>query len=293
MITKLENDFLILHISDQGAEMQSVYSKKLNREILWQADKSIWARHAPVLFPFVGKSKNDSYHFNGTDYPMVQHGFARDKKFTISEQLNDRVVFELQEDEDTLAIYPFRFILQIRYSLKENQITCNYRVINTDTNQLLFSIGAHPGFVCPLFESENFSDYRLLLEKKETPLRYLLSGGLQNGETENAGFIQGDLELKKELFEKDAIVLKNIGSNSILLSSDNYSLSFSWNNMPFFGIWTKLPGAGFICLEPWAGIADSVNSSGNLEEKEGTIKLKTNEQYECGFSFSPQSGSSV
>lgn len=289
-LTTLENDFFSICISAHGAELHSVYSKKLDKELLWSGYDKVWARHAPVLFPIVGKLKNDSYTFNEKPYSLPQHGFARDMEFKIASNIVsdnfDSIIYELDSNESTLEKYPFPFALQIKYKLENEKLYCNYKVKNTGDTEMYFSIGSHPGFVCPLMESERLSDYTITFDKEETAQRNLLDAGLFNGIQEEIIQDKKHIPLSKELFEKDAIVLKGLNSKILQLHSNNYTLNFFWHNMPYFGIWAKKGNEEFICLEPWAGLADSIFSSGNIKEKEGIITLSPNKVFECGFGIS-------
>jgi galactose mutarotase-like enzyme len=286
VLYELSNEFLSLKISAKGAEMHSVFSKKLNREILWQADPAVWARHAPVLFPIVGKLKNDSYTFGRDTYSLPQHGFARDKEFKATEVSGTDIVFELREDESTLAVFPFPFILKIRYSLEDNTVKCDYTVRNPSERDMYYSIGAHPGFICPLFENEKFSGYTLEFEHPETSKRQLLEGGLRSGAKKRV-IKDRFIPLTKDLFSKDAIVLDDLKSNRLKLTSSKYTLFFNWYRMPYFGIWTKAGCESFVCLEPWAGVADDIHTTGDLGRKEGIYCLSGHSEFNCGFSFSP------
>lgn len=285
-LAKLANDFFEICVSAHGAELHSVYSKKLNKELLWQADEKVWGRHAPVLFPVVGKLKNDSYTFDRKSYSLPQHGFARDMEFKIVSTKSDSIIYELNATDETLKKYPFHFSLQIEYKLENEKLHCTYKVKNTGDIEMYFSIGSHPGFICPLIEGEQLSDYTISFEKDETAKRNLLDGGLFNGIHEDIIVNKKHIPLSKELFEKDAIVLKGLNSEALQLHSKNYTLNFFWHNMPYFGIWAKKGNEEFICLEPWAGLADSTNVSGNIKEKEGIIALSPNKVFECGFGIS-------
>ena len=280
----LKNENFNLKVNSKGAEVSSFFSKQLNKELLWQADKEVWARHAPVLFPIVGKLKNNTYIYKGATYTLPQHGFARDCDFELMEQSESSLVFELNENAETLKNYPFRFSLKIKYQLKPHGFSCTYLVSNPDTAPLYFSVGAHPGFNCPLFENEKTEDYRLVFEEEDFIERHLIQEGLISQQTEKILLKNKTLPLQTALFDKDAIVLKNLSSRSLKLQSNNYCLQFAWFNMPYYGIWTKPGSSGFICLEPWAGIADGTNTNGNLVDKEGIICLNKKEEHECGFS---------
>ena len=285
MVHHLENSNYKVSIKESGAELCSFLNKETKLEYVWQADPAIWPRHAPVLFPIVGKVPNNQYQFEGRIYALSQHGFARDQDFTLKDQTATALSFELTSSEETLAIFPFPFRLEIRYELTDNALAISYTVENTGEAEMFFSIGGHPGFSCPLFPDEKFTDYYLEFEKPETQDRYLLNNGLLNGETEP--ILQGtaELPLDYDFFEKDAIVLKGLTSERITLKSKNHAhgLDFEFKGYPYFGIWTKERNAPFICLEPWHGIASSVSDSGELTEKEGVLKLAPQQQFACSY----------
>ena len=281
----LENEFYKISVSALGAELNSVYSKELKKEMLWHADKEVWARNAPVLFPIVGKLKDNTCEYQGKKFHLPQHGFARDKEFKVIKKNKDSILLELKETEETYLIYPFQFNLQIAYELAGEVIKCTYTVNNPENKDLYFSIGAHPGFICPMYEGEKLADYRIEFGTGENSRRRVLQDGLFNGAYETIFESPGSLVLSKSFFDKDAVVFDDLKSTSLKLISKKYCLNFSWFNMPYFGIWAKKGMEQFICLEPWAGVADSLDSLGKLEEKEGIIKLAKGQQYVCGFSF--------
>ncbi|MES2590065.1 MAG: aldose 1-epimerase family protein [Bacteroidota bacterium] len=284
----LENDYLKLEIVSLGAELKSVFKKGIQKEVLYQGDSPFWNRSSPVLFPIVGKLKDNFYHLEDREYVLGQHGFARDFDFEQLEKKSNLVRFSLKYSEVSLEKYPFKFELKISYRLILNRVEVNYEVCNIDSKTLPFSLGAHPGFTCPVFENERFEDYYLEFEHQENLERHLLntSSGLFNGEKELVLIDSNHLDLDYSYFEKDALVFKNMKSMWIKLRSkkSDYCLKFSFENYPSFGIWTKAQ-APFICLEPWFGLADSENSSGVFTEKEGMIFLAPSEKFECAFSF--------
>lgn len=285
----LENDLVKVSVTSAGAELVEIIYKPTGINYLWSGDSAVWGRRAPVLFPIVGKVKNNQYTYKGKSYSLPQHGFARDKDFKVVEQSNSSITLSLRSDETTLEVYPFQFELQITYQLNQTKLSTIYKVINLDSGDMYYSIGAHPGFTCPLLPNEAFTDYRLVFNKKETLSRILLQGGLRSDDTEQVLLMedQQTLPLNKDLFEvKDAMVVKNLHSDSIRLESKNHThgVEFSFSNFPWFGIWSK-PGP-FVCLEPWMGVADSIHSSGKLEEKEAILKLEPNTSAEFQFEVS-------
>lgn len=285
MTHQLQNDRYQVEIKEKGAELSSFRDNQTNLEYIWSADPKIWPRHAPVLFPIVGKLPGNKYQYQGQTYELPQHGIARDLNFTLLHQTPDTLVFELNSSAQTLKVYPFTFRLQIQYTLQDNALEVSYKVQNTGAADMYFSIGAHPGFNCPLLPNEEFTDYYLAFEQPETLERYLLQDGLQNGQTELVSNGTNKLPLNYDLFEKDAIVLKELQSEKITLKTDKHphGLDFEFKGYPFFGIWTKERNAPFICLEPWHGIASNVQDTGDLTQKKGIIKLPAAENFTCSY----------
>jgi galactose mutarotase-like enzyme len=282
---RIGNDILSVRIAEQGAELQSVRLKKSDTEYLWQGDAAWWPRRAPVLFPVVGKLNNNRYSVEGKEYSLPQHGFARDQVFEVKEHTDRSITFSLSSGEATRNIYPFDFQLLIRYTLENARLITSYEVLNKGDRKMLFSIGAHPGFCCPLEKGASFSDHYLEFEHPETLSRHLLQNGCFSGETEPVMENTRILRLDEKLFEKDAIVFKNMRSSSLLLKNakGDSILRFNYRDFPYFGIWTK-PGAPFICLEPWCGIADQCEREGELAGKEGIIPLEAGGHFSRSFS---------
>jgi galactose mutarotase-like enzyme len=276
MREKIENEFLSIAVDPSGAELRSFFHKDSQKEYLWQGSDAWWPRSSPVLFPFVGKLNNHTYRWKGQSFSMPQHGFARDHQFILSECKKDLLVFCLRSSPESLKAYPFEFELLISYKLEQTKLHVSYEVNNPSGDSIYFSIGAHPGFNCPLNPSEQFSDYLIAFEQPETLDRHLLDSGAFNGETERVITNSKFLPLSAELFSKDALVFKNMKSKIVCLKNNKteYSLKMEFPDFPYFGIWTK-PGAPFVCLEPWCGLADNKNFSGEIRDKEGIIELKT------------------
>ncbi len=276
MLITLQNEFLAINIQSLGAELTSVKERSSQLEYMWQADPAYWKRHAPILFPIVGQLKDNQYSFMGQSYTLSRHGFARDKEFDILEQSSTVIRFVLKDDESTRAHYPFPFELIVRYELNERSLVVSYEVENEFNEILPFSIGAHPAFRCPLSVEDQFSDYYIEFERKETLDRHLLINGIFDGSTERMLTDANILPLNYNYFEKDAIVFHYPESQFIILKSSKSgrSIRMDYPGFPYLGIWTKAH-APFICLEPWYGIADSNDVSGEITEKPG-IQLLPN-----------------
>ncbi len=281
----LENNNLRAVIVNKGAELQSLYNKQTNIEHLWGGDAKYWGKYSPVLFPIVGGLKNDTYIYNNKQYQLPRHGFARDKVFEAKQMNDSEVTFTLVHDEETLKVYPFQFEFKITYTIAEATLFCTYNVKNTGTSEMLFSVGAHPAFAVPLVPNTLYNDCYLKFNETETLYRWKLQDGLIASTSELLNTVNSKLELKPELFYEDAIVLKGLKSNSIILGCNTHSngLQFEYNDFPFFGIWAA-KDAPFVCLEPWCGIADSVNHNQLLNEKEGINNLASNTNWQRTWS---------
>ncbi|RZL54376.1 MAG: aldose 1-epimerase family protein [Pedobacter sp.] len=273
MIT-LENDFIKVRIANKGAELQGLFSKETNIEYLWNGDSEYWGKHSPVLFPIVGSLKNDSYIYTDKTYKLPRHGFARDNEF-IADQLNTaEAVFTLTQSDETLKVYPFPFELKLNYQIIDRKLILEYTVTNTSSKKMFFSLGAHPAFAVPNTPNTSYEDYYLAFNNDEKLTYWKLEDGLVANETENIDLSRHRLNLKHDLFYDDALVFKALQSNciSLLNSKNDYGLHFHFDDFPFFGIWSA-KDAPFVCLEPWCGVADSVNHNQQLAHKEGIVKL--------------------
>jgi galactose mutarotase-like enzyme len=273
----LENEFLLINIHPKGAELQRLYNKQTNIEHLWSGDATYWGKFSPILFPIVGTLKEDTYYYKDKAYHLPRHGFAREKEFMVKEKTENSISYILQNDEETLQNYPFFFSLTITYTLKEHTLDCTYTVENKSKEEMYFSIGAHPAFAI----NSNYEDYYLQFNKDEKLVRYKLDNGLINDTTATIDLPNNQLPLKHKLFYEDAIVLKNIESNTITVLNKNNTngFHFHFNDFPFFGIWAA-KDAPFVCLEPWCGIADNTDHNQQLTNKEGICKLAPKEIWE-------------
>ncbi|MBI1781587.1 MAG: aldose 1-epimerase family protein [Sphingobacteriales bacterium] len=276
----LKNETLTATIATKGAELQQLINRQTGINYLWSGNAAYWSKYSPVLFPIVGGLKNDTYQYKGQSYQLPRHGFAREKEF-IAQQLNDsEAVFTLREDEQTKKVYPFSFVLKLRYQLRDGTLYCTYEVYNPAEEVLLFSIGGHPAFAVPLVNELTYTDYYLAFNKAEELNRWKIIDSLIATTAEPVVTQNNRLVLHPSLFYEDAIVLKQLKSNCITLVSDKnkHGLSFYFDDFPFFGIWAA-KDAPFVCLEPWCGIGDSINHNQQLPDKEGINKLAPGESF--------------
>ncbi|AEI51755.1 aldose 1-epimerase family protein [Runella slithyformis] len=281
MIT-LQNADIQATIHPKGAELVSLILLASELEFMWQGDPAFWSKHSPVLFPIVGGLKDNTYYCNDKAYHLPRHGFAREKTFAVEQQQSDSVTFLLTHDESTLSVYPFEFAFRVRYALLNNQLQVSYMVENPGSDTLWFSVGAHPAFKVPLLEGTQYNDYVLSFNQSEDWARWPLT---PEGMVEKMPVVlvkqATDLPLSKELFYEDALVFKNYRSDSVVLHTPKspHSLRFDFPGFPYLGIWAA-KNADFVCIEPWCGIADSVDHTQDITQKEGIISLATKEHFE-------------
>ena len=279
---QISNEVLTVQISAAGAELQSIINNENALEYMWSGDPAFWGKKSPVLFPIVGGLKNGSYQHKGISYPLGRHGFARERVFTVRSHTTDSIRFSLVSDESTKEIYPFDFVFSVDYSLTNNRLTVKYIVENIGDETLLFSVGAHPAFKVPLVNGTDYDDYQLVFSNHETAGIYPLSAeGLIEKHAEPLLNNSNQIPLTKALFAKDALVFKELQSNyiGILNNQNSHGLKLHYTQFPFMGIWAA-KNADFVCIEPWCGIADSVDASGELADKEGINQLEPAHSFE-------------
>jgi galactose mutarotase-like enzyme len=287
MVT-IDSEYFSIGIKEIGAELCSIKSKHSGKEYMWQANPEVWAAHAPNLFPIIGCLKGGSFIYGGMEYACPKHGFVRNNdKIALVEKTATQATFALSHSVETLMVYPFEFEFRIQFALNTNILHINHSVMNHGDEALLFSLGGHPAFRCPVNENESYSDYFLEFEKPETA---------QSWQVQKDGYIDKDtvpvfdtpttIRLHPHLFDNDALVFKNLNSNSVCLKSNKSSqkLTVYFPDFDYLGIWAK-PNAAFVCIEPWLGIADSYNSDRHFENKEGLIKLEADQQFHATYSI--------
>ncbi|HAA0417196.1 TPA_asm: aldose 1-epimerase family protein [Listeria monocytogenes] len=274
---KLENEVLLVEMKTAGAELTRIFHKDTGLEYLWNADSKFWGRHSPVLFPTVGRLVEDTYLVDGKPYHLGQHGFARDRDFQVIEQTEKSVRFELDADEDSLAVYPYKFKLSIIYTIEKNTVAVSYEVENTDNKRIYFSIGAHPAFNLQLTDGTTFEDYYLDFGTEENLETLCLEGPYRSGEIKKVVDKPAQyLPLSYDLFKNDALIFEALKQKEMTIKSDKtpHFVKVSFPEFPFVGVWTAKPGTPFLCIEPWYGIADGAGESVELRDKAGIEHLE-------------------
>ncbi|MGE4461161.1 MAG: aldose 1-epimerase family protein [Arcobacter sp.] len=286
MTFELKNDFLKVKINSFGAELNSLQKIDNSCEYIWQANSKYWARYSPILFPIVGRLKEDSYFYKDKKYSMSQHGIARDKEFEVVNKEENFIEFRLCSDEKSFEIYPFSFELYLSYKLEKSSLIISYKVVNKSDETMFFSIGAHPAFNWTLDENEKKEDYFLEFEVDKIKRYFLDEKGLLF-KSDDLKLENNKLFLNEELFKDDALVFEDSNIKQVVFKSvkNEKFVKVNFDNFPYLGIWSKPSGAPFLCIEPWFGVADDKNSNQKLEEKKGINSLKKDEEFSCSYSI--------
>jgi len=264
----------------EGAELTSIIKDGVEK---LHDGKEFWNRQSPILFPIVGKLKDNKAIIDDKVYEMGQHGFARDMKFeTVKDETNAKE-YTLISNEETLKKYPYQFKLTVKYHIKDNTLTVSYEVENKDTKNIFFGIGAHPAFKCDYSTEKYYLEFEK--EENEIGILQLEDGLISKARLKEEVIDDNKIYLTQNIFEKDAIIMQNIQSNKIFLKEKNKEepiLEFDFTGFPYLAIWSK-KGAPFVCIEPWYNTADYKESTGIFEEKNKIIKLKPKEKFKCKY----------
>ncbi len=267
----LINNLIAVTISNFGAELQSLKTRN-GTELIWQADEHIWPRHAPNLFPIVGRLVNDQLIHRGKTHPLTQHGFARDHFFENILLRQNQAWFRLVNTTDTFKYYPFPFEFIVKFILEKSTLHVDYLVRNQHEHELPFSLGAHPAFIYPIYPNIEPSAHIIQFAKPETDAIWQLQNGLLGKKVANP-LNKNTLRLTQGVFNHDALVFTDLKSHSVDYgTAEKKALSVHFADFPDLGIWSK-PDANFVCIEPWSGYASKPNHLGEFTAKEGIIKL--------------------
>ena len=284
----IKNNTLQVSVKEIGAELCSIKSLSSGIEYIWDGNPDVWAAHAPNLFPVIGCLKEDAFLYKKQEYKCPKHGFIRNNKnVTLIESTPNRLTFGLKYDEASLLIYPFKFEFYISFILEGNKLRVEHKVMNYGDEDMLFSLGGHPGFNCPIHDGESYDDYYPEFEKPETAQSWrVLKNGLIGKETIPVFDEPTIIKLHPHIFDDDALVFKNLNSSRVSLKSNSSKqmLSMDFEGFSHLGIWAK-PNTNYVCIEPWIGIADNVDSDRNFETKDGLIRLQAKKSFVATYSI--------
>ena len=278
---ELANPYLSAAVKADGAELCSLRDAQ-RTEMLWQA-APVWPRHAPVLFPIVGRLRDDTLRHHGKTYRMTQHGFARDRRFAWLNRSATSCRLVLHDDTETRACYPFAFRLEVGFALDDDALEQTFTLVNTGREILPASLGAHPGFIWPLADNVAKDAHVIEFDHPEpAPIRQLQEGLLQMAPI--ASPVRGrNLGLTPSLFAHDALIFDRLASRSARYSAPGMEvIEVSWDGFPQLGIWSRSTGSDtcsdFLCIEPWYGMASPADFAGEFLDKPGLMHIPPGER---------------
>ncbi|MCP1472068.1 galactose mutarotase-like enzyme [Sphingobium sp. OAS761] len=261
-------------IQPLGAELLSLADAQ-GRELMTDADPRWWGGHAPLLFPFVGRSRGDVYRVNGHEFAMPQHGFARRKSFALETHGQGALGLRLEADDETRSVYPFEFRLDMGFVVDDVTLRMTATITNMGGARMPFSFGYHPAFAWPLPYGGQVEDHRIIFDRPEpAPIRKVGNEpGLIARETFPSPVTGDTLIPTHAMFEGDALIWDDLNSRSLTWGVPGKPhLKIDFPDMPWLGLWQK-PGAHYLCVEPWAGMADPVGFDGDIWDKPGIMAL--------------------
>ena len=286
----LENDTLRVEIDSFGAELKSVKNKATNQEYMWQGDPKYWGRTSPVLFPFVGSLKNNSFLHGGKTYQMKQHGFARDMEHQLLSKTEDSIWFKLVTSNETLECFPFSFVLNIGYELKDNEVKVLWEVSNNSVDKHMhFGIGAHPAFNCPVHGEDSKTGYKLYFAGVDEIRHYGndLTSGLALHEDLVLPLEDHRATITPEFFDRCTYIIEGRQTNEVGLEDPegNRIVSVLFD-MPLFALWSpEGKNAPFLCIEPWCGRCDSVDFEGTLKARAFDNTLEAGNKFSTSYTM--------
>lgn len=281
MLHTISNNYLSVTVSEKGAELQSILDVN-GTEYLWQGDPKYWSDRALNIFPYVARLTNGRYELDGRQYTMEIHGIAMYEHFTLSEHTSDRLVFTLKSTQKTYANYPRDFVFNVVYTLHENMLEITYLVENNDTRIMYFAVGGHPGFNVPLCKNKRFENYRLRFSAPCDARRIGFTKTCFLDGTDDPFALEGNqiLPLRHNLFDQDAIVLKDMAQEVTLEADDGASVTVRYPDLPYLGIW-HMPktDAPYVCIEPWSSLPSTQDQIAVFEEQKDLLQLGPGKTY--------------
>ncbi len=288
MIYTIENKVMKIAVDTSGAQLASVQTKPDEKEYLWQGDPAYWTGRAYNLFPTIGRMYKNTYTYRGKSYSLLPHGIARYRVFQLADRTATKLRFRLTEDEDSLQSYPFRFCFDIVYELVGTRLNIAYEVTNPNEEDLIFTLGGHPGFNIP-FGGGTFENYYLEFpERTQVTWHTLSKNKFMSGKTQPFALKDGvRLPLEHSLFDNDAIILGNTCRRVLIKNTaDSRQIALDYPEFKYLGIWhAPQTDAPYICLEPWSALPATEGITDDLETKKDMTHLAPGKTFRNVWGF--------
>lgn len=270
----------LIHLSDAGSTAsisalgaQLVGLSIAGHDLLWTPDPRVWAETCPILFPVIGRVRDDVIWVDGRAYPMPMHGFAAQSPFDIVEATAKSAAFRLTDDDGTRRHYPYPFALTLRYTLDPQGISLEARIDNPGERTLPLSFGLHPGLRWPLVEGTPKPLHEIVFPDDDSlvytrPQDRLI--GPTRGTIPLAG---GVLRLDEALFREGGLLLLALKSRRLIYRTPGGpAVEIAFPTFTHVLLWMR-PGSPFLCIEPCLGHADPVDFTGDFTMKPGSATV--------------------
>ena len=277
---------LTLTISPTGAEMQSVVCDGIER--LWCGDPAVWGRHAPLLFPLIGRLRDGYYELDGKRIDAPTHGFCRDRLFDVASRSDSAASFSTCDDEGTRAVYPFPFGLEVSYEVSDRTITKTLRVENRGDAPMPFEVGGHEAYATCLLPGETMADYAVEFEGIDHVSMFAMDDdGILGLPKTDVPLEDGRLAKTPEQLGIDTVVLEDVPESRVKLACarSGHAVMVEFPGFPYLGIWTKPMGEDtrYLCIEPWSALPDAHFSPRELADKPGVRTVQPGEAVELSY----------
>lgn len=275
-----KNGKLSISVKKYGAELSSLKSLDSGVEYLWQGNPDIWYGQSPVLFPIVGTLLNNKYYVDGKEYEMFRHGIARKRDFELKEQGDDYIILTQKYNDDTLKVYPYKYVFDIEFRLDGKKLTVTHTIKNEGDGDMYFSIGAHPGFNCEIGDVLEFE------KTEDEVVNEMIDEEAVLIDKHFPSPIDGKIfTITENVFDADAYILSNLKSEKCTLKGKNRpgEVEFTFGDIPMLGLWAK-PGAPYVCIEPWYGVNDSAEKKDDFSQKRAIEKIGSEEEFKFSWS---------
>lgn len=287
---EIENEILKASVRAYGAELCSLVKKETGEQYLWSGDAKYWTGISPLLFPVVGNFRDKQYRYQGKTYTMKQHGFAREKEFSLVSRTENELWLAIEDDPETYSQYPFRFRLEAGYRLEGNTLQVMWKVKNREDRVMYFSIGGHPALRCPLSGEPDKTKAYLGFEDDDDTLDYLMVDPATNrvGDKVHSFHLEDGLHrITPGMFDYDALMFDNYQIKvAYLAGPDRKPYVRLHTQAPVTAFWSpEKTDAPFVCFEPWYGVPDGVDFSGTLEERKWEQQAEPNGTFEAGYTL--------
>lgn len=288
-IVKLENNFMKIEVSPIGAELQSLYSKETDREYLWQPGYDIWPHHSMLLFPNPGRIAGDRTIIDGKVYPATMHGFANEMEFEVLKTDKEHLLLQLTSNGETKKSFPYRFRLQVEFSMEKGVVSQKFRVINDDSRTIYFSLGAHPGFYCPIELDECGDDYVLEFDSPQQINMLELQEETRLLTGKRIPWLKGrrKIELSDHFFDEGPRLLDGVKADYVRMKSKKSGrfVELGIKDFPYMCLWGVGTRMSILCIEPWCGTSDLANTDHVWEKKLGIESVGVGEVFERTLTY--------